>query len=56
MDKLLVTVKLKHEPLDEIKNFNYVLVVINGFIFPINPQFSEETLSTLSMKDCKCTL
>ena len=51
--RFLVSIKLKHESLDDIKNLNKTLVSLDVFIFDISPHLVKETLSKLYLKDCK---
>ena len=53
MGRFLVSIKLKHESLDDIKNLNKTLVSLDVFIFDIPPHLVKETLSKLYLKDCK---
>ena len=53
MDELLVSVKPKHDSLDELQNSNNILVTINGFIFAITSHIVEKTLNALYVKNFK---
>ena len=53
MGEFLVSVELKHESLDELQNYNNVLVSLNGFIFVTPSQLGKKTISALSVKDCE---
>ena len=51
MGKLLVSIELKHDSLDDINHFNNVLVMLYGFIFAIPYQLGEKTLGALPLKN-----
>ena len=53
MGEFLVSVELKHDSLDEIKHYNNILVMLDGFMFSLSPHIGKNTLYSLSTKNCK---
>ena len=51
MGKFLVSVKLKHDSLDELQNSNNALVTLGGLIFDIPYHIGKNTISSLSVNN-----
>ena len=53
MDEFLVSIKLKHDSLDEIQHSNNLLVMLYGLIFDIPSSLGYKTIIAMYVKDCE---
>ena len=51
--EFLISIRLKHESLDELQHSNNVLITLDVFIFAIPYQLVDKNLSALYLNNCE---